>query len=167
MNKFLILGCQGSGKTYLAKQLGTRLDIPVFHLDEVFWESWGPPLNVTPTAAQIEEKLIELTSGQAWIIDGNFIKTLPMRLARCDVVVYLAAPRWLCIWRVIRRYLVCRLQGVVRPHEQIHWQLLKHIWRFPQTLQPKLLNLIDENEPHGGIWMIKSSRELWGYLNQS
>jgi adenylate kinase family enzyme len=37
MRKIVIIGSPGAGKTTLAKELGSQLDIKVFHLDRLFW----------------------------------------------------------------------------------------------------------------------------------
>ena len=37
--KIHIIGCSGSGKTYLAKALSNKYDIPHFDLDDVQWDN--------------------------------------------------------------------------------------------------------------------------------
>ena len=38
MNKIIVIGSSGSGKSTLSKQLSNILDIPVYHLDALFWK---------------------------------------------------------------------------------------------------------------------------------
>lgn len=38
MNKIIIIGSSGSGKSTLSRQLSNILDIPVYHLDALFWK---------------------------------------------------------------------------------------------------------------------------------
>ena len=41
MERILIIGCSGSGKSRLARQLGQKLGLPVVHLDQLWWkENW-------------------------------------------------------------------------------------------------------------------------------
>ena len=39
MKKIVILGCAGCGKSTLAKKLGSQLNIPVLHLDTIYWKA--------------------------------------------------------------------------------------------------------------------------------
>ncbi|WP_406276890.1 hypothetical protein OH799_06940 [Nocardia sp. NBC_00881] len=42
MDRIAIVGCGGSGKTYLACQLAALLDLPLTHLDVIFYDhSWN------------------------------------------------------------------------------------------------------------------------------
>ena len=38
MERILIIGCGGAGKSTMARQLGDKLQIPVVHLDKLFWK---------------------------------------------------------------------------------------------------------------------------------
>ena len=40
MKKIIVIGPGGSGKSYFSKELSKILDIPVYHLDNIFIESW-------------------------------------------------------------------------------------------------------------------------------
>ena len=35
--RILIIGCGGAGKSTLARQLGKKLNLPVVHLDKIWW----------------------------------------------------------------------------------------------------------------------------------
>ena len=37
MERIMIIGCGGSGKSTLARQLGQKLNMPVVHLDQLWW----------------------------------------------------------------------------------------------------------------------------------
>ncbi len=143
MKRILIIGSSGSGKSTLARQLGASLNLPVIHLDKLFWHpGWvgTPPTVWTQTVA-------ELTSGNEWIIDGNYRGTLDMRLASADTVVFLDLPRLLCSWRVTKR----RFQYMNRQRPDIAKgcqekvldpnfpKFLRWVWNYPNRARPTVL----------------------------
>lgn len=74
--RILIIGCGGSGKSTLAKQLSERLNIPVIHLDRLYWKAgWK-----TISDEKFDELLLEELLKDSWIIDGNYNRTLQWRL---------------------------------------------------------------------------------------
>lgn len=97
----MILGNPGSGKSTLARRLGRKLGLPVIHLDREYWlPGWKEP-----RPADWIDRCRKLASGPRWIMDGNYIATLPDRLARADTVVLLDFPTWLVMARIVRRTL--------------------------------------------------------------
>ncbi|MEM7499263.1 MAG: DNA topology modulation protein FlaR [Pseudomonadota bacterium] len=101
MRRVMVLGGAGAGKSTFARALGGRLSVPVVHLDSLYWESGWVPAEEAVFLARIEEAV----RGDAWVMDGNYSRTWPMRLARADTVILLdvSTPRRLA--RVVRRSL--------------------------------------------------------------
>jgi adenylate kinase family enzyme len=109
MQRVLIIGPCGAGKSTLASKLGPRLNLPVFHMDQLNWKAgW-----VESSKAEINEKLEIVTAGDRWLIDGTYGGTLPKRLERADTVVYLDYPISLCVVRLLRR--IWTYRGRSRP----------------------------------------------------
>jgi adenylate kinase family enzyme len=109
MNRILIIGPCGSGKSTLARELGPKLGLPVFHMDQLNWK----PGWVESSKEEIREKLAVITATDRWIIDGNYGGTLEPRLERADTVVYLDYPIRLCVMRMLRR--IWTYRGHTRP----------------------------------------------------
>jgi len=101
MQRIVIIGCSGAGKSTLARELGRRLDLPVTHLDALYWQpGWKPPQDIE----SFKESAREATRGTSWIIDGGFTTgTIEARLASADTVLVMDLPAWLCLWRAIAR----------------------------------------------------------------
>ena len=59
--KIHIIGCSGSGKTYLAKDLSKKFNIPRFDLDDIKWDnitnSYGVKMPINKRNALFEEIL--------------------------------------------------------------------------------------------------------------
>lgn len=137
LRRVVILGCAGAGKTTLARAIGERLSLPVIHLDTL-WEPCDPEA--------FRQKLPAAVAGDAWVIEGHpdhlrdFAETLDVSVPRADLVLFVHQPRWLGLWRVIRRWL--RDRGRTRPDlpegwpEQLDWPSLKWIWTFERRVRP-------------------------------
>lgn len=102
MEKILVIGCPGAGKTTFVNKFGALLGIPVHHLDKYFWkENWKP----TP---QDEFRKIqnELMSESKWILDGNFTKSIDNRLVNADTVIFFDFHKSILVWRILKRFFV-------------------------------------------------------------
>lgn len=97
--RWLVLGAGGAGKTTLALELSRILKLPIIHLDRHFWR----PGWVEPSDEEWDQQVAELSRGDAWVMDGNYSRTLEPRLARAQAVVLLDPPPLLCLWGVIQR----------------------------------------------------------------
>ena len=146
MERILIIGCGGAGKSTLARQLGEKLGLPVVHLDKLWWK----PGWVESSAEEFDEKLaIELEKPQ-WIMDGNFNRTLPERIARCDTIIYLDFSRTACLYGIFKRLLTNI--GKTRPDmgagckEKVDWDFVKWVWNFNKHKREKYYRLLNEAE---------------------
>jgi adenylate kinase family enzyme len=131
MRRVVILGCAGAGKTTLAHTIGERLALPVVHLDTL--------LGLGPCAPEAyREELAAAIAGDAWVTEGHpwhvrdFADTLDLSVPRADLVLFVHQPRWLSLWRVIRRCLDLPEDWT----EQLGWPSLKWIWTFERRVRP-------------------------------
>ena len=76
MKRILVIGCPGAGKTYFSKKLSKILNIPVVHMDNLYWHED----KTCVSTEELKEKLLPYLEKEEWIIDGNYHKTLEMRL---------------------------------------------------------------------------------------
>jgi adenylate kinase family enzyme len=131
----VIIGCGGSGKSYVARTLGKLLDAPVTHLDTVFYDSeW----NELPML-EFEERQRVLVAEPIWVIDGNYNSTLPVRLHACDTVVFLDLPAATCLWAAARRQLRngAGQHKAVGEYNRLHRGVIRYIRTYRKTMRPK------------------------------
>ncbi|MHB1463154.1 MAG: AAA family ATPase [Armatimonadota bacterium] len=164
--RILIIGCPGGGKTTLALRLAEMLDLPVVHLDSVFWKPhWTQPSN-----EEFLEKVEELIEQPRWIIEGHYGRTLPWRLQACSSVIVMHIPTWLCLYRVVRRA-VTNL-GKTRPDladdcpEHIDWAFFWYVaWTFPRRSVRHMyaaLQAFAEDKP---VVVLRTPRQLRRWLS--
>lgn len=102
MKRIWITGSSGSGKTTLANSLGDKLNIPVYHRDQISWkENW----QVSSEKEQIE-LIKEISVKDKWIFDGNRFTASKKdgRLNNCDTIIHINFNRFLCLYRGVKRY---------------------------------------------------------------
>jgi adenylate kinase family enzyme len=154
--RIAIIGPSGSGKSTLARELGERLALPVIHLDAHFWSAgW-----VESDKMQWRETVRALAANERWIIDGNYSSTMDIRLPLAETIVFLDFPRWLCLLRVLRRWLA--FYGSTRPDlppgcpERFDMDFLRWIWNYPQRSRPKTVALLHELQAEKRIVWLQS-----------
>ena len=85
VKRIAIVGGPGTGKTTLAQKLSEILKLPALHLDSVnFKRNWEKIDDKTRDSI-----ILEKAKEEYWIIDGNYVGTLPKRLERADLVILL------------------------------------------------------------------------------
>lgn len=163
MERIIIIGCGGAGKSTLARQLGEALELPVVHLDKLFWR----PGWVQVPQEEFDELVRREMEKDRWIIDGNFNRTLPQRVAYCDTVIYLDFNRFTCLMGVLKRVLTT--YGTVRPDmgegcpERIDFEFLKWVWNFNKNKRQKNYDLLRQ-ATHAKIIILKNRHQVKKFL---
>ena len=93
MQKAIVIGCPGSGKSTFSKALRDATGLPLYHLDMMYWDADGT--NVPKDIFM--ERLYQALEKECWIIDGNYGSTMELRMAFCDTVFFLDYPLDVCI----------------------------------------------------------------------
>lgn len=164
MQRIILIGSGGAGKSTLAKQIAERLDIPVIHLDFHFW---NPGWVETPRP-EWEKKVTDLLEGQSWVMDGNYGNTAALRMAFADTIIFLDFPRHLCLWRAIKR--IIRYYGRTRPDmghgcpERFDYEFLRWIWNFPKRSRPGLLEIIKKHGTGKQILIFRKPQQVRDFL---
>ncbi|MBC7491288.1 MAG: AAA family ATPase [Novosphingobium sp.] len=109
MQRILIIGSPGAGKSTLSRALAERTGLPLHHLDRMHWlPGW-----VERDRDEGRAELAAVLERDRWIIDGNYGSSLPMRLERADTVIWLDFPTRVCLARALKRW--WRYRGRSRP----------------------------------------------------
>jgi len=108
-NRFNVIGTSGSGKTTFSKKLAGILDIPYIQMDAIFWgPNWSAPCD-----EEFLPKVQHALCGDAWVLDGNYTRTIPIKWAEIDCVIWLDYP----FWRIMRQAVTRALSRSISKEE--------------------------------------------------
>lgn len=160
MKKIIVIGCPGSGKSTFAKRLQQKLQLPLCHLDLLFWNAD----RTTVERAVFRERLEQVLQTEEWIIDGNYASTMELRMQHCDTVIFLDYPLELCLQGVAER------RG--KPRTDMPWieteedaEFMAEIRKFPAEGRLKVLALL-EQYPQKNILIFKDRAQTDAFLEQ-
>ena len=159
MKRVIVIGSPGAGKSTFARDLRDRTGLPLYHLDNI----WHKPDRTTISREEFDERLIAILAKDSWIIDGNYSRTLELRLQYCDTVFLLDYPLEVCLAGVNDRI------GTVR--DDIPWiehefdeEFRQFIVEFPETRLPGIYRLLHRYEQGREIHIFRSRVEADEYL---
>ncbi|MEM8721135.1 MAG: DNA topology modulation protein [Cyanobacteria bacterium P01_G01_bin.39] len=160
MQRLAIIGSCGAGKSTLARTLGNKLNLPVIHLDTYYWHPGWQSTDANHWI-EIHQKLVK---GDHWIIDGNYGNTMDIRLERADTIIWLDFNRYLCLWRVLKRYM--QYPGKVRPDmaeecpERLNWDFFMYVWNFPQLHRSRIIDKLAKYQTDKQIIVLQNPRQV-------
>jgi adenylate kinase family enzyme len=160
--RIMIFGPSASGKSTMAAMLGKKLNIPVYHLDQLcffpktFWEP-RPVVEFQKLHAQI-------VNLEKWVIDGNYSDLMPPRIARATAIIWLNPSIAMCIFNFYKRFF--RKHRNERPYagllegakEKFTLTRVKYIFHHKRK-KPFFSKLV-ENFPKHSIFYLDSFRKI-------
>jgi len=161
MRRVLVVGNCGAGKSTFARALGAHAGLPVVHLDKLWWRPGWQEVGADAFDAALGNELAR----DAWIIEGNFTRTLATRLERADTAIWLDLSRHLCIARILRRVLASRgrdrLDMPDGCPDRLDLAFLRWTWAYPTRSRAKTAELLDAFERAGRrVVRLRSPREV-------
>lgn len=158
--RILVIGCSGSGKSTLARALAERFGLHYVSMDrDVFWL---PGWHQRPRE-DANRRIAEFVALPRWVMDGTSPRTLPERLARADLVIWLRPPRHVSLYGIVTRWF--RYAGRTRPEmaegcpERISPEFLHYVWHFERDSAPRIVERLATHEGEIPLLMLKSRGE--------
>lgn len=159
MQKVLIIGCPGAGKSTFARRLQSLTGLPLYYLDRL----WHRPDRTNVTREAFDAALAGLLTRPAWIIDGNYSRTLEPRLQACDTAFVFDLPLEVCLAGAQARVGTKRID---MPWEEteLSQEFLNYILSFSQQKLPRLLQLARQYSAQKQVVFFRSRRECDDFL---
>ena len=154
MKKIIVIGCPGSGKTTFAEKLHQAIGLPLIYLDAI----WHRPDKTHISREEFDARLGEILSTDAWIIDGNYSRTVEGRIDAADTVILFDLPTEACIDGAIARL------GTVRPDmpwidTELDPNLKREIEEFRSKHLPVIYDLLHRYEEGRTVVIFRSREE--------
>ena len=159
--KAIIIGSPGSGKSTFARALRDLTDLPLFHLDMLYWNAD----KTTVEKSVFLERLSDTLQKESWIIDGNYSSTMELRLQACDTVFFLDYPLSVCLEGIRQR------KG--KPRSDMPWiepmeddaEFIRFIENYSTDSRPQVLELLKKYK-NKNIITFQNRDEAEAFLRQ-
>ena len=160
MKKVIIIGCPGSGKSTFARKLKAITNLPLYHLDMMYWNED----KTTVSKEVFDSRLKGVMGNSEWIIDGNYARTMEIRIKECDTVFFLDYPTEICIKGIEER------KGQAR--SDMPWvennsddEFISFVNNYNKENRPKVLKLLQKYSDKN-IIVFCSRTEADNYLSE-
>jgi hypothetical protein len=169
MERVVVIGNSGGGKSLLARQLAAKLDLPYTDLDTILWL---PGWELVP-AATYQAAHSRLIAQERWLLDGlGLPDSIPSRLARATAVVLIDMPLWIHFWLAAERQIRWAAGRLADPPAGISEApplrgLFQTMWEVDRDLMPEVRSLVADEELRGKrIFRLTSLEERDGFLSR-
>jgi len=160
MKKVIVIGCPGSGKTTFAEKLNKLTGLPLYYLDAI----WHKPDKTHILREEYDKRVAEIFETPEWIIDGNYNRTIEMRLKECDTVFLFDLPTEVCIQGATDR-LGKERYDMPWIEKELDPEFEEFIKDFSKTSLPKTYELIEKYKSGKQVVIFKSRAEADNFLN--
>ena len=148
-----------TGKSTLSRRLRDILHLPLIYLDQI----WHLPDGSHISQEEFDDRLAAVLKTEAWILDGNYRRTLPVRLEHCDTVILLDFPAKVCLAQAASR--------IGRKREDLPWvetefdpEFQDWIRHFSQRNLPEILAMLEKYQESRSIYVLHSHQETEDFV---
>ena len=159
LQKVIVIGSPGAGKSTFSRKLRDVTGLPLYYLDML----WHKPDRTTISRQEFDAKLNDILMKDKWIIDGNYNRTLGIRLRYCDTVFLMDFPPDICLSGVESRF--------GKEREDMPWfetgfdsEIKQFIIDFPKESLPEIYQLIEKYGKNKNVYIFKSREEAEEYI---
>lgn len=160
MQKVIVIGSPGAGKSTFARKLRDKTGLPLYYLDSI----WHRPDRTNIQKEEFDRQLSQILTGDRWIIDGNYGRTLEMRMQACDTVFLFDLSVDVCLAGILER--------VGQTREEMPWieteldeEFKQWVLDFPHEQLPKIYRLLEQYGNDKAVRIFHPRKEADDYLH--
>lgn len=164
MQRVMIIGCCGAGKSTLSKKLSELTGLETIHLDQHYWK----PNWVETNAEEWNTIVQKLAARPSWIIDGNYGGTMDLRIEKADTIIYLDYSTVKCLWRITKR--IVKYKGRERPDmptgckERFDLEFYHYVATYNLLRRKKLHQLVNRVKGEKQVFIFRNDGEVDDFL---
>lgn len=158
--KIIVIGSPGAGKSTFSRRLRDITSLPLYYLDMIKHK----PDRTTVTSEEFDRRLSEILRTEKWIIDGNYQRTMEMRLEKCDTVFLMDFPTEVCLAGAAARVGTKR-DDLPWVEEEFDEEFRQWIVDFPNLALPHIYQMLERCKDKY-IVIFKSRQEADEYLQK-
>jgi adenylate kinase family enzyme len=163
MNKVMIIGNGGGGKTTLALQITKKYRLPLIEIDTLQFQSgWTR----TPES-DLRQAIQTVHATDRWLIDGfGPWDQIEERARLADTIIFVDHPIWVHFWWACERQIAAALgePRVGGPPDcdlrDVTKQMFETLWWVHENLRPKLVDLVERQQAAKTVVWLHSPEEL-------
>lgn len=159
MSKIIVIGCPGAGKSTFSRKLSKVTGTELYYLDML----WHKPDKTNISREEFDIGLEKIIANDSWIIDGNYSRTLDIRLKECDTVFLLDYPLEICLEGAASR-IGKKRADLPWTEDEFDEEFKKYIIDFSRDNLPVIYELLDKYRDTKKIIIFKSRKEADDYL---
>ena len=159
MKKIIVIGCPGSGKSTFSRKLHESTQLPLHHLDNLFWNAD----KTTVSKEVFKGRLMEVLHQDEWIVDGNYISTLELRMQFCDTIFFLDIDEEVCLQGVHSRIKKKR-DDLPWIEQEVDQEFLEFIKNFSKSQRPIIYEMLENSKKE--IHIFKNRNEIDEYIKK-
>jgi adenylate kinase family enzyme len=142
--RICIMGPSNSGKSTLAQAISRACGLEAVHLDQLHHlphSDWVPR-----PAAEFAALHDAAITGARWVIEGNYARLLPQRLARATGFILLDLPTAVSLYRYLRRtwFERDRPGALAGGRDSVKWDMIRHITVATRANRTRYLHMFGD-----------------------
>ena len=158
--KIYIIGCSGTGKTYLAKKLSNKYNISHYDLDNIYWDNSLQKYGIKTEIEKRDKLLQDILEEDSWIIEGIYYKWLEQSFKDADIIYVLDLQKYIYKFRIIKRFIKRKLRLEAGKKETLKslLNLLKWTDKFQNENMKEIIKIFEKYKEK--VHFIKNKNEI-------
>jgi len=162
--KIHIIGSVGSGKTTLARNLSSKLQIPFYELDNVVWKRCKTG-DIRRSDEERDLYLSEIISSEAWIVEGVHHKWVMQSFENAEIIIFLDTDYSKRTFRIIKRFILQKLRlekANYKPTFDIFKKMFDWNAYFEKESKQEIVSML--NQYNDKLLILKENTDVKKYL---